>query len=111
MTRRVLYHGLDGYEWIEIPAAVAAAIDRSPRQPPRYTPADRRRDSPVKAFANPRAKGYGGDDDTPWPFDIGRARVDGRYRAGIRNAIRADWTAQNWKYYATRLLKEILEDE
>ena len=63
----------------------------------------------AKAFANPRSHGYGGG-ETPWPFDRQRAMVDGRYRAGIRNAINADWTASNWQFVATRLLNEVLED-
>lgn len=63
-----------------------------------------------KPLANPNAKGYGGDKDTPWPFDRARAYVDGRYRAGIRNAINADWPASNWKYHARLLLGEVLED-
>lgn len=63
-----------------------------------------------KPFANPLGKGYGGDKNTPWPFDRARAYVDGRYRAGIRNAINADWPASNWKYVARIWLAEVLED-
>lgn len=63
-----------------------------------------------KAFANPNSFGYGGG-QTPWPFDIEKARHDGRYRAGIRNAINADWTASNWKSVARSLLLELLEIE
>lgn len=107
MSRRVW---ISDNEYVDLPPAIVAAIDRSPRQPPRYTPADRRRDSPVKAFANPNGKGYGGDKSTPWPFDRARAYRDGSYRAGIRNAINADWTAQNWKHHARQLLMEVIED-
>jgi len=62
-----------------------------------------------KAFANPYSYGYGGG-TTPWPFDLHRARRDGRYRAGIRNAINAKpgWTASNWQYVATKALLFVL---
>jgi len=61
-------------------------------------------DKPL-AFANPNSYGYGGG-STPWPFDMHRARRDGRYRAGIRNAINAKprWTATNWVYVANKTL-------
>jgi len=62
-----------------------------------------------KAFANPNSFGYGGG-ETPWPFDRHRAYTDGRYRAGIRNALHADWTASNWKVAARSSLMQILED-
>jgi len=62
-----------------------------------------------KAFANPNSFGYGGG-ETPWPFDRKRAYTDGRYRAGIRNAIHADWTASNWKAAARSSLIQVLED-
>jgi len=62
-----------------------------------------------KAFANPNSWGYGGG-ETPWPFSYERALTDGRYRAGIRNAYKADWTASNWKYAAKKLMKALLEE-
>jgi len=62
-----------------------------------------------KAFANPNSWGYGGG-ETPWPFDRQRAAVDGRYRAGVRNAIHSDWTASNWKSVAKALLIEVIEE-
>lgn len=62
-----------------------------------------------KAFANPNSFGYGGG-ETPWPFSYEKALLDGRYRAGIRNAIKSDWTASNWKYSARRLLDVLLEE-
>jgi len=65
--------------------------------------------SKPKAFANPNSFGYGGG-ETPWPFDRHRAYQDARYRAGIRNAINASWTASNWQFAAKRLLIAILED-
>lgn len=107
MSRRV-YISED--EYVDLPPAVVAAIDRSPVVRPYYSAADRRRDSPVKAFANPRAKGYGSDHDTPWPFDHRRAYRDSRYRTGIRNAINSDWTASNWKYHAREALRIIEQD-
>lgn len=61
-----------------------------------------------KAFANPFGKGYG-DGEAPWPFAHNRAYRDGRYRAGLRNAIKANWTASHWKYYADRQLRYVLE--
>ena len=64
---------------------------------PLEPPAERHRRATkpkAKAFANPNSYGYGGG-ETPWPFDRQRAKVDGRYRAGIRNAIYSDWTASN----------------
>jgi len=63
----------------------------------------------AKAFANPSSWGYGGG-ETPWPFSYEKALLDGRYRAGIRNAIKSDWTASNWKYTARRLLDVLLEE-
>jgi len=77
-----------------------------------YTPKPvakpRPKQDPPKAFANPYAHGYGGG-ETPWPFDHTRAYRDGRYRAGIRNAINADWTASHWKYYANQQLNMVLQ--
>jgi len=63
-----------------------------------------------KAFANPRSHGYGGH-EAPWPFDRQKAINDGRYRAGIRNAINSEWTASNWKFVAKRELLQLLDDE
>jgi len=62
-----------------------------------------------KAFANPNSFGYGGG-ETPWPFDRKRAYTDARYRAGIRNALNASWTASNWKAAARPALVLILDD-
>jgi len=73
-----------------------------------YTEAEKRERKEPLAYANPLSHGYGGG-ETPWPFDAQKALQDGRYRAGIRNAIRADWTAQNWKFEARRLLVQILD--
>jgi len=65
--------------------------------------------STPKAFANPHSFGYGGG-ETPWPFDRKRAYQDARYRAGIRNALGAAWTASNWKAAARPALLTIIED-
>lgn len=73
-----------------------------PIQPSKRKPAE-------KAFANPFGKGYG-DSEAPWPFDHNRAYSDKRYRTGIRNAIKADWTSSHWKYYANRQLNRIVYD-
>lgn len=59
-----------------------------------------------KAFANPLADGYGREE---WPFSKTKALKDGRYRAGVRNAIRADWTDGYWKYQARKLMYEVLD--
>lgn len=59
-----------------------------------------------KAFANPAHKGYGGPED-PWPFNSRRALNDARYRQGVKNAMRADWTAQNWKFEAKKLMDRV----
>lgn len=80
-----------------------------PNRPKKPVPQRREKVRP-KAFANPNSWGYGGG-ETPWPFDRQKALHDGRYRAGIRNAIRAEWTASNWKYAARRLLLEVLNTE
>lgn len=109
MSKRVFYQGIHGDEWIDLPASIAAAVERSPRYPYPQTPSERAAATRVKAFANPRAKGYG-DVDSPWPFDRARAYNDARYRTGIRNAINSDWTASNWKHYAKQLLIEVVQD-
>ena len=90
-------------EPILLPEEIATAIDKSPRYRPRE-PAVK-----PKAYANPNGPGYGGG-ETPWPFDVKRAYVDGRYRAGVRNAMNADWTASNWKAATRAALRVILED-
>lgn len=59
-----------------------------------------------KAFANPRSFGYGGGEH-PWPFSYRRAFWDARYRQGVKNAMKADWTASNWKYAAKKMLEDI----
>jgi len=63
----------------------------------------------TKAFSNPLHHGYGGP-DAAWPFTYVRAVKDLRYRQGVKNAIKADWTAQNWKFEADKLM-ETLEFE
>lgn len=90
-------------EVVELPEALAQAIERAPviRRPPKEK-------VKPKAFANPYGRGYGDSEETPWPFDVKRAYVDGRYRAGIRNAINADWTASNWKFAARHELQQVL---
>lgn len=77
-------------------------------RPPKPPPVKRQKQKP-KAFANPNHAGYGGG-ETPWPFDRVRAFQDGRYRAGIRNAIKSDWVASNWRYAAQRELAWITQD-
>lgn len=109
MSKWVYYQGVRENEWISIPASVAAAIERSPRQPVRQTPAERAAATRPKAFANPNSHGYGGP-EAPWPFDRRRAYLDGRYRAGVRNALKSDWTASNWKHYAQFELDEIVQN-
>lgn len=89
---------------VDLPDSIVAAMSKTPKQPPPPQP----RPKP-KAFANFRSHGYGGP-NTPWPFDRIRAYNDPKYRAGIRNAIAADWTASNWKFDAQRLLLEVTED-
>jgi len=58
------------------------------------------------AFANPRSFGYGGGEH-PWPFSYRRAFWDARYRQGVKNAIKASWTASNWKYAARKLMEDL----
>jgi len=89
--------------WTFLDAELVAAVSK-----PRFVPPPRTIPRP-KAFANPRSWGYGGG-ETPWPFSVERALLDGRYRAGIRNAIKSDWTASNWKYEAQRLLLAVLDE-
>jgi len=109
MDKRVLYNlhwydpSLEPY-WAFVPANL---VHPAPRPPP-IRPPSPPKDS-TKAFANPLQHGYGGG-EAPWPFDHNRAYHDGRYRAGIRNAIKSDWTAQHWKYYAALQLHQILND-
>lgn len=112
MSRRVY---ISDDEYIDLPPSIVAAIDRSPRQPRRLSQREYREQHPVKAFANPNHSGYGHsynrpDEGAPWPFDSRRAYRDGRYRAGIRNAINANWTAANWKYHARFELDRIEAD-
>lgn len=90
-------------EYVDLPQSIVRAIDASPWQPRRETPQERRANRPIKAYANPRSWGYGGD-ETPWPFDYQRALQEPGYRWGINRAIMADWTAQNWKHAARDLL-------
>lgn len=100
MKKRV-YIGED--EYVDLPPNIVRAIASAPVQKRRETPAEYRANRPIKAFANPGSRGYGGD-EAPWPFDYQRALEDARYRAGIGNAIRSDWPAQNWKLAARDLL-------
>nr|DAV56496.1 MAG TPA: hypothetical protein [Cressdnaviricota sp.] len=100
-----IFYGPPGgkQEVVMVSPALVAAIKRSPKLP---SPKDKEL-KPILAYANPEGAGYGSDG---WPFDKKRAYTDGRYRAGIRNAMNADWTSQNWKFEARRLLQTILED-
>lgn len=81
---------------------------------PRVPPRAREPAAKPLAFANPNSYGYGGG-TTPWPFDMHRARDDGRYRAGIHNAINANprWVSSNWQHVARQalLFVESLEDD
>lgn len=96
-------------EPVLLPEEIAKAIERAPRVPRRMSAAEYKAAHPVKAYANPNGPGYGGG-ETPWPFDTKRAYVDGRYRSGVRNAMNADWTAQNWKHAARAALQVVLEN-
>lgn len=55
-------------------------------------------------LGNPDAPGYGGG---PWPFDYHRALRSDGYRAGVYNAMRAVWTASNWKQATQDLLNHV----
>jgi len=55
-------------------------------------------------FANPDASGYGGG---AWPFDMSKALFSDGYRAGVYNALQAEWTASNWKFAAQGLLDHV----
>jgi len=92
---------IDGY-WLFTPV-----VAPSPYRQAQVNRAERAALKP-KAFANPNHHGYGGP-EAPWPFDVKKAYNDGRYRAGIRNALGADWPASNWKYVARLLLLEVLQ--
>lgn len=59
---------------------------------------------PRAVFGNPDREGYGGG---PWPFDHARAITDDGYRAGVYNAMVAEWTASNWKAAAQRELNDV----
>jgi len=89
--------------WLFVPKSLV-----DPSRPVKPLPVKRPKLRP-KAFANPYSWGYGGG-ETPWPFDRQKAMRDGRYRAGIRNAIGADWTASNWKHAARSALLDLLEE-
>jgi len=100
------YRTIDSFESLQgfITPRLQAALRAQARLPkPR-----RREPRPqfLKKFGNPDHPGYGGGD---WPFDLKKAYVDSYYRAGIRKAMAADWTAQNWKYYARLLYLDMLE--
>lgn len=112
MSKRVLVNlneitGDEGEYWAFVPEVLAP-------KPHKYkkilTFQERLAQKPKpKAFANPLSWGYGGG-ETPWPFDRKRAYADGRYRAGIRNAIRSSWVASNWRYEAQRQLARVIQD-
>jgi len=95
--------------WAFVPTTL---VSGAPPPPPKYTntftPQQKRDGLAPRAFANPNSHGYGGQ-LAPWPFDHARALSDGRYRAGIRNAIASNWTASNWKYVARAQLQQILD--
>lgn len=55
-------------------------------------------------YGNPDSPGYGGG---PWPFDKWQALYNDGYRAGVYNAMRAVWTASNWKQATQELLDEV----
>ena len=93
-------------EEVVLPWSLVRAIANSPYNPQKSVRSDYRT---PKAYANPNGAGYGGG-ETPWPFDRKRAYTDGRYRAGIRNAINSDWVAPNWRDSAQRELVRITED-
>jgi len=94
-------------DWI-IEAETAEILHRKKhgRLPKHLVPKERIR---PKAFANPYSWGYGGG-ETPWPFSYAKALNDGRYRAGIRNALKSSWTASNWKHAADKLYAALLEE-
>jgi len=74
-----------------------------------YTKEEKKETKPILAYANPLGWGYGGG-ETPWPFSYQKALHDGRYRAGIRNAINSNWVSQNWRLAARRLLTRVLDE-
>jgi len=93
--------------WVNIGQKVADALQRDEREAKRnatYKPEPKHYAKP-KAFANPNGRGYGGGQ---WPFDEALAYMDGRYRAGIRNAIFSHWTDGYWKHEAKLKLTNIL---
>jgi len=80
---------------------------RPPKYARVYTAAERKEKKAVKAFADPLLSGYGAG---PWPFDYEKALVDKRYRAGVTNAMEADWTSQNWKFATESLLSLVYKE-
>lgn len=82
-------------EFVDLPEGIWKAIKRGR---PLYDAREQR--LRVKAFADPHKPGYGGG---AWPFDIRKMRADFGYRVGLRNAIRSDWVASNWKSVALKL--------
>lgn len=111
MEKRVLVNlnepGTEPY-WTYVPVHLNLRQPTGPEKVLPFNPAPKRK-STQKAFANPYGKGYG-DSEAPWPFDHNLAYRDKRYRLGIRNAIKANWTANHWKYYAKRQLDRIIYD-
>lgn len=98
-------------EEVVLPWSIVRAIASSPAASsadPRSLERKLQRARP-RAFANPLSHGYGGS-EAPWPFDTRKALVDGRYRAGIRNAIGSNWVADNWRAAAQVQLLQVLED-
>lgn len=111
MEKRVLVNlnepGTEPY-WTYVPVHLNLRQPTGPQEVYPFNPAPKRKPT-QKAFANPFGKGYG-DSEAPWPFDHNRAYHDKRYRTGIRNATKANWAAEHWKYYAKRQLDRIVFD-
>lgn len=59
---------------------------------------------PSTQFGDPDGFGY---DSHIWPFDRDRAILHDGYRAGVYSALQSRWAAQNWKYYAQKLLDDV----
>lgn len=56
-------------------------------------------------LANPNRDGYGSHQ--AWPFNRDKAVWERGYRQGIERALENPLYADNWKYYANRLLMEV----
>lgn len=95
--------------WAFVPASLKLEQPSGPNAATIREHANRAAKPKPLAYANPNSWGYGGG-ETPWPFDYHRAVIDGRYRAGILNAINSNWTASNWKYVARGQLALVQQD-